>query len=71
MPTDHLLAEELLLGMLRPVWQLVIGGFVLVAVVAAVYRLAQRGPSRMSLALLLSGGAVVCLTVLGMLFQDL
>jgi hypothetical protein len=71
MPTDHLLAEDLLLGMLLPFWQLVIGGFVLVAVVASVYRLAQRGPSRMSLALLLSGGAVVCLTVLGMLFQDL
>jgi hypothetical protein len=71
MPSDHVLAGDVLLGILLPFWQPVIGGFVLVAVVASVYRLAQRGPSRMSLALLLSGGAVVCLTVLGVLFQDL
>lgn len=71
MPTSPLLAEDALLGLLLPFWQLVIGGFVLVAVVASIYRLAQRGPSRMSLALLVTGGAVVCLTVIGMILQDL
>jgi hypothetical protein len=71
MPTAPSFAADALLGLLLPFWQLVIGGFVLVAVAASIYRLAQRGPSRMSMALLLTGGAVVCITVIGMLLQDL
>ena len=71
MPPTPSLAQDALVGLLLPMWQAVIGGFVLVAVVAAVFRLAQRGPSRMSLALLLTGGAVVCLTVIGVILQDL
>jgi hypothetical protein len=65
------LAADALLGLLLPLWQLVIGVLVLVAVVVSVGRLAQRGPSRMSAAMLLIGGAVVCLAVLGYLFRGL
>ena len=50
-------------------WQLIIGVLVLVVVVVSVGRLAQRGPSRMSAALLVIGGAVVCLAVLGVLLS--
>ena len=71
MPPTQPLAEDALTGLLLPIWQVVIGAFVLVAVVAAIFRLAQRGPSRMSLAMLLVGGAVVCLTVIGVILQDL
>jgi hypothetical protein len=65
------LAADALLGLLAPLWQLVIGVLVLVVVVVSVRRLAQRGPSRMSAALLVIGGAVVCLAVLGYFFQEL
>lgn len=65
-----ILAQDALLGMLLPFWQLVIGACVLLAVLASVRRLARRGPSRMRTALLVSGGAIVCLTVLGVLLQD-
>ena len=64
------LAEEALLGLLLPFWQLVIGACVLVTVVVSVGRLVRRGPSRMTTAVLVTGGAVVCLAVLGVLFQD-
>ncbi len=71
MPTAPTLAADALLGLLLPFWQVVIGAFVLLAVAASVYRLAQRGPSRMSLALLVTGGAVVCIAVIGTILQDL
>jgi len=63
------LAEDALLGLLLPFWQLVIGVFVLVAVVASVHRLIMRGPSRMTTAMLISGGVVVGLTVIGVLWS--
>jgi hypothetical protein len=65
------LAADALLGLLWPLWQLVIGVLVLVAVVVAVLRLAMRGPSRMGAAMLVIGGAVVCLAVLGYLFEGI
>jgi hypothetical protein len=71
MPIDPSLAIDALFGLLLPLWQLVIGVLVLVAVVVSVGRLAQRGPSRMSAAMLLIGAAVVCLAVFGYLFQGL
>ena len=55
----NILADDALLGMLFPFWQLVIGLCVLLAVGAAAYRLASRGPSRMTTALLVTGTAVV------------
>jgi hypothetical protein len=65
------LAAEALTGLLMPFWQLVIGLVVLVTVVVAGYRLFQRGPSRMGGAMLLIGGAVVCVAVLSYLVQSI
>ncbi|MDG4820256.1 hypothetical protein O7635_00010 [Asanoa sp. WMMD1127] len=68
MPTGGtFLAEDALLGMLFPFWQLVIGLCVVLALAAAVYRLAARGPSRMTTALLVTGGAVVGIALLSYL----
>ncbi|MEV4623463.1 hypothetical protein AB0J74_32745 [Asanoa sp. NPDC049573] len=61
------LAEDALLGMLFPFWQLVIGLFVVLALGAAAYRLAVRGPSRMTTALLVTGCAVVGIALLSYL----
>jgi hypothetical protein len=63
--------DDALLGLLLPFWQLVIGLFVAVAVVVALYRLLQRGPSRMTTAMLVTGGAVVGIAVVGILTQNL
>jgi len=57
-------ATDALLGLLIPLWQLIIGLLVVVAVVVSVHRLFMRGPSRMGGATLLAGGAVVCVTVM-------
>lgn len=62
-----ILAEDALLGMVFPFWQLVIGVLVLLAVAATAYRLALRGPSRMTTALLVTGGAVVGIALLSYL----
>jgi hypothetical protein len=56
-----------LLAMLAPVWQVVIGGCVLVVVIAASARLARRGRSRMTTALLVTGAAAIGLAVIGVL----
>jgi hypothetical protein len=63
------LAQDALLSLLFPVWQIAIGVCVLLAVVLSVRTLARRGPSRMTTALLITGGAVVCLVALGILLQ--
>jgi hypothetical protein len=60
-PADGLLAT------LVPLWQIVIGGCVLVVLVAASARLARRGRSRMTTALLVTGAAVVGVAVIGVL----
>lgn len=65
----HPLAADALLGLLLPLWQLLIGACVLAAVIVAGWRLGRRGPSRMSRALLVVGTAIVALTVLGVLLQ--
>ena len=49
-PASPVLAEDALLGLLAPFWQLIIGAFVLFAVLISIVRLARRGPSRMSTA---------------------
>lgn len=68
---DHssVLAADALLGLLLPFWQVVIGGCVLLALLVSVRRLARRGPSRMTTALIVTGGAVIFLAVIGLLFQ--
>lgn len=63
------LAEEALLGLLMPFWQLVIGAVVLVVILVSVGRLARRGTSRMTTALLVTAGAIAGLTVIGVLLQ--
>ncbi len=60
-PADGLLAT------LAPAWQVVIGGCVLVVLVAASARLARRGRSRMTTALLVTGAAAIGLAVIGVL----
>jgi hypothetical protein len=65
------LASDALFGLLMPLWQLVIGVLVLVAVVVSVHRLFMRGPSRMGGAMLLVGGAVVCIAVMSYLVQQI
>ena len=60
---------DALLGMLFPFWRLVIAALVVVVVVASALRLARRGPSRMTTALVVTGAAIVGLTVLGILFD--
>jgi hypothetical protein len=64
-------AIDALFGLLMPLWQLVIGLLVVVTVVVSVHRLFMRGPSRMGGAMLLAGGAVVCVTVVGYLLQQI
>jgi hypothetical protein len=57
--------------MLLPVWQLVIGMLVLVAVVVSARRLLRRGPSRMTTGLIVTGAAIVGLTALGLFFNSI
>ncbi|WP_410811461.1 hypothetical protein [Micromonospora sp. 067-2] len=62
-------AEEALLGLLLPFWQVVIGAVVLVVLVLSVGRLARRGPSRMTTALLVTAAAIAGLAAIGVLLQ--
>jgi hypothetical protein len=61
------MSQDALLGLLFPLWQLTIGGCVLVTLVFATRRLMRRGRSRMTSALLVTGGAALGLAVLGLL----
>ncbi|MEV4138107.1 hypothetical protein AB0J72_38775 [Dactylosporangium sp. NPDC049742] len=63
-PSPH---ADALLDMLFPLWQFVIGIAVALFVVVATYRLAMRGPSRMRAAMLVTGAAIVGITVVGIL----
>jgi hypothetical protein len=58
---------DALLEMLFPLWQLVIGVVVALVLIVATYRLARRGPSRMGTVLLVTGAAIVGLTVFAIL----
>jgi hypothetical protein len=61
------LSADALLDLLFPVWQLVIGVVVALVLVVATYRLTRRGPSRMRAAMLVTGAAIVGITVVGIL----
>lgn len=63
------LAEDALLGLLLPFWQVVIALFVLFALVASVRTLARRGPSRMTTALLVTAAAIAGLAMIGVLLE--
>jgi hypothetical protein len=62
-------AQDALLNLLLPIWQVAIGLCVLAAVVVVGIRLARRGPSRVTTALLLSGAAVAGICALGLLIE--
>jgi hypothetical protein len=62
-------AQDAMLNLLLPVWQLAIGLCVLAAVVVVGVRLAKRGSSRMATALVLSGGAVLGICAVGVLLE--
>lgn len=63
------LAQDSLSALLLPFWQLVIGGFVLLALVTSVHRLARRGRSRMTTGLLVTASVIIGLAVVGVLLQ--
>jgi hypothetical protein len=69
MGSSRVAASDALLDLIMPLWQLVIGLLVVVALVVSVHRLFMRGPSRMGGAMLMIGSAVVCVAVLSYLFQ--
>ena len=61
------LAEDALLGLLLPFWQLVLGAVIILFVVGASVRLARRGPSRMNTAIIITGAALLGLVLIGVL----
>ncbi|MEV0881968.1 hypothetical protein AB0I85_29580 [Micromonospora echinofusca] len=63
------LAEDALTGLLLPFWQLLIGAFVVFVVLVSVARLARRGRSRMTTALLVTAAAIAGFAVVGVLLQ--
>lgn len=64
-------AQDALLNLLLPLWQVAIGLCVLAAVVVVGLRLARRGSSRVTTALVLSGGAVIAICLVGILLERL
>ncbi|MFY1651550.1 hypothetical protein ACN27J_11735 [Solwaraspora sp. WMMB762] len=60
-------AIDAISALLLPFWQIVIGAVVVVAVIVSIHRLILRGPSRMTKALLILGGAIISLAVIGVL----
>lgn len=69
MAAPPVLATAALSSLLVPLTQIIIGVLVLAAVVVSVHRLVQRGPTRMGGAMLLVGGALVCVALLSYLVQ--
>jgi hypothetical protein len=63
------MADDALLGMLLPFWQVVIGVCLVVVTVVAAHRLLMRGPSRMSRAIVMAGTAIVGVIVIGLLLS--
>lgn len=68
-PPPAALAADTLLGLLLPFWQLVIGAFVVFVVLVSVGRLARRGRSRMTTALLVTAVAIAGFAVVGVLLE--
>lgn len=63
------LAQDALLNLLLPIWQVAIGVCVLAAVVVVGVRLAKRGSSRLTTALVFTGGAVLAICLVGILLE--
>jgi hypothetical protein len=62
-------AQAALANLLLPIWQVAIGVCVLAAVVVVAGRLALRGPSRITTALLITGSAVLAVCAIGILLE--
>jgi hypothetical protein len=60
-------AADALLGLLSPAWQALIAGSLLVVTLLGIRRLMERGPARVTNAMLLTGALIVTLTVVGTL----
>jgi hypothetical protein len=60
---------DALLGMLFPVWQLVIAVCLVIVTVIAGHKLLMRGPSRMSRGVVVAGGAILGVVLLSVLFS--
>ncbi|MEU4221959.1 hypothetical protein [Actinoplanes sp. NPDC026623] len=71
MAASPVLAADALISLLTPLTQLLIGVLVLAAVLVSLQRLIMRGPTRMGGAMLIIGGALVCVAVLSYLAQSL
>ncbi|HWH32407.1 MAG TPA: hypothetical protein VNU01_07010 [Egibacteraceae bacterium] len=68
-PPPQNVAADALLGLLLPLWQIAIAVCVVVVLIGSVRRLARRGPSRMTTALVVTGGAVLALAMIGWLLS--
>ena len=62
-------ADDGLTSLLFPFWQLVIALCLVVVTIVSAHRLLMRGPSRMSRAIVLAGGAIIGVVVIGMLLS--
>ncbi|HEY7174545.1 MAG TPA: hypothetical protein VH442_06485 [Micromonosporaceae bacterium] len=65
----RLYAQDALLGMLAPIWQLTIVACLIIVTVIAAHKLFMRGPSRMSRGIVMAGGAVVGVIAVGILLS--
>lgn len=62
------LAQDALLNLLIPLWRVVIGLCVIAAVVVVTVRLARRGPSRITTALLAVGAVLLAICAISWVF---
>lgn len=60
-----------LLDLLGPAWQALIAGCLLIVLVLGLHRLAQRGPTRMTHGVVVTGLLIVVFAVLGALIAQL
>ena len=65
----RVVAEDAVLGLLYPIWQVVIGICLVGVSVVAAHKLLMRGPSRMSRAIVVMGSAIICIIALGFLLS--
>ncbi len=60
-------SSDALLGMLHPAWQAIIAGCLLLVTVLGVRRMARRGPTRMTRAVLVTGALIIAVAATGAL----
>jgi len=60
-------SADALLGLLHPAWQALIAVCLLLVTVLGIWRLAGRGPARMTSAVFFTGFLIVVITVVGTL----